>query len=283
MDNVLPVCQCTEFYMGNVHHCTCGSGLILYGWCSALHSWQCTEFYTDNVKYCTCGSAFKESCQFKYHQIFFFFNKSLFWFQNRKMSSDASSKDASSAVSGSTGHLLFLHSVVSEMWTSPPEKNRKKAVQEFKGWEGPRCALETQPKSPLPACPRAGSLPLQSQQIWPCQSSLSGSGKAMDAPFCLYRKSFGIQAGQRQNSTLSGPVTQVSLPSWNELFLPGSSIHSLDFWSSHFSYNLQKNQVINVFLKMWFSSNTSQSPEWKGPNLCSHIRVHQLFFDLNIG
>lgn len=178
-------------------------------------------------------------------RIFLFFNKKLFflfWFQNRKMSSDASSKDASSAVSGSTGYpfLLLLHSVVSEMWTSSPEQNRKKAVQEFKGWAGPRCALESQPKSPLPVCPRAGSLPHQSQQIWPCQRSLSGSGKAMDAPSCPYRKSLGIQAGQRQSPTLSGPITQVSLPSRNELFLPWSSIHCLDFWSSHFSYSLQK-------------------------------------------
>lgn len=110
---------------------------------------------------------------------------------------------------------------------------------------------------------------------WPSFSSLPALN-------CLWNVNFTTKAGQRQNPTLSSATTQVNLPSRNEVFLPWSP-NSWDFWSSHFSYNLQKNQVINVFLKMWLSSNTSHPPEWKGPNPCSHVRTHQLFFDLNIG
>lgn len=58
----------------------------------------------------------------------FLFNKSLFCFQNRKTSSNASSQDASPAVSGSTGSIFFFSSctqlIVSETWISAPKQLR---------------------------------------------------------------------------------------------------------------------------------------------------------------
>lgn len=139
-----------------------------------------------------------------------FFNKSLFLFPSRKISSDASSK----AIHKKMHHLqyfllsldalfnfLFLSSctfTVYEMLTSLLKLNRRKAVKGFKSSVGPRCTLmnlaRAGKKSPLPTvCPspleEVRSLPPiglnrtdHANVPYQCQQ------KARDAPFCHYRR-----------------------------------------------------------------------------------------------
>lgn len=232
---------------------------------------------------------------------FFIFNKSLFRFHNRNISSGASSKarhkrciPCSISYSGWKHRSRFSHLpalTVWEMLTLLLKLIRSKTVQEFESLEGQGVLQWISPEwarshpsqlTVLPLWKRGGHFPHQ------CSSLVSAKSHGCFR-FCCHRKWLGGQGGQTQSihqpCQLPCEQRESSPKGWAGVaeHLPGITNQfpatAWDFRSSCFSCKLLKLQVITICLKLWYCTmdpsatplSPHPAPKWKGWNLCSCI------------